>query len=403
MTSTAKENARSRHAPPPDTRTARLVLNAIPDVGPVSCRRLADALGGDPVRIFHATRAQLVAVKGINETIADTLLSWRTVFDPAVEFAKIEERGWRFVTPEDGDGYPPLLREIYDPPLGLYATGEFKWGARCVAIVGSRRITSYGKMMARTLARELAASGWCIVSGMARGVDTEAHQGALEVGGATVAVLGNGLDIVYPPENLALYRKIAQSGVVMSEFPLGRGADRRTFPMRNRIVTGISRAVIVIESDIDGGSMISARFAGEQNRTVCAVPGRADSPQSKGCHALIRDGATLVTCADEILEELGERTKRGSAPKQQELFGEEVVGGAGGGSGGGGKAAWESNPNVGDDERKVLRCLTGGTALGADALAEQTGISAEVLMGKLLMMELDRLVTRTAGGAYEVA
>jgi DNA processing protein len=384
---------------PADLRAARLVLNALPNIGPVTCRRLADALGDDPLAIFRATRAQLLSVKGVGEEIANTLLAWQKFCDPQREFERLETRGWRFVVPEDGTAYPPLLREIYDPPQGLYATGEFRWGTRCIAIIGSRRLTSYGRQCARLIARELAASGWCVVSGLARGVDTAAHQGAIEGGGATVAVLGNGLDIIYPPENLALYRQIADgAGVVLSEFILGRKADRQTFPMRNRIVSGIAKAVVVIESDVDGGSMITARFAGEQGREVCAVPGRIDSPASRGCHALIRDGATLVTSVDDILESIGELKKRGT-PKQAEFSFDAASGSTAAASAP--AAAWETNPNLGETERKILRALSGGTALGADALADQTQIPANQLVGTLLMMELDRQVRRTEGGAYE--
>jgi DNA processing protein len=373
--------------PPTDTKIARLILNALPNIGPVSCRRLADALGGDPVSFFRASRERLLAVKGIGPVAADTLLHWRTHFNPERELEEIAAKSIRFVTPEEEPGYPPLLREIYDPPLGLYSTSEFIWGARCIGIVGSRHFTAYGGAMARTLARELAASGWCVVSGMARGIDTAAHQGALEAGGPTVAVLGCGLDIVYPPENRELYRKISQSGAVVSEFFLGRQADKQTFPMRNRIISGMSRAVVVVESDLSGGSMITARFAAEQGRTVCAVPGRADQATSRGCHALIRDGATLVSCVDEILEELGEAPR---APVQTELDLNAKPG--------------RASPAKGADEneQKILQCLSGGLSLGVDALSEQTGYPIPALMGMLLMMELNRLIVKNPGGLYEI-
>lgn len=366
-----------------DTRTARLVLNALPNIGPVTCRRLREALGDDPAAIFRASRAQLLAVKGVGAVVADTLLRWRTHFDPGREREKMAARGVTFTIPEDGGTYPALLREIYDPPLGLYSIGGYKWGGRCIALVGSRRVTAYGRALARTLARELAASGWCVVSGLARGIDTAAHQGALEAGGATVAVLGCGLDIVYPPENLELYREIAARGAVLSEFVLGRPADKQTFPMRNRIVSGMARALVVVESDVNGGSMITAKFAADQGRTVCAVPGRADQATSRGCHALIRDGATLVTCVDEILEELGEAPM--ALPRHDT----------------GGAVAPEPAPVLDADEARILQCLSGGMALGVDALAEQTGRPVASLMGTLLMLELNRRVVKRPDGTYE--
>ena len=367
-----------------DTRTARLILNALPGIGPVTYRRLTTALGNDPSRLFHATRAQLLSIKGVGESTADTLLSWKKHFDPDREQQKLATHNLHFHIPEDGAPYPDLLRETYDPPIGLYATAHpYAYGARAIAIVGSRRHTAYGLQMARTLARELAATGWCIISGLARGIDTAAHQGALDADGPTVAILGNGLDIVYPPENLDLYRRIADTGTLLSEFPLGRPADRQTFPMRNRIISGIARALIVIESDTSGGSMITAKFATEQNRLVCALPGRADQPTSRGCHALIRDGATLVTTADEILQELGEPTARAPnrTPTQPTL---------------------PLAPPANATEAEILQNLSGGLALSPDALAEKTHRPIPELMGTLLMMELNRLVQKTSDGRYEL-
>ena len=381
-------SAPSHISPQKDIRAARLVLNALPGIGPVTSRRLMDALGGDPTAIFHATRQQLPTVKGVGKTMAENILGWRTHIDPARELEKITAHRIHFIIPEDTAAYPPLLRQIYDPPLGLYSTSDsFTWGERCVGIVGSRFHTAYGRQMAHSLARELAASGWCVVSGLARGIDTAAHKGALEAGGPTVAVLGCGLDIIYPPENRELYRQIAENGAVLSEFFLGKQADKLTFPMRNRIISGLARAVVIVESDETGGSMITARLATEQNRLVCAVPGRADQRTSRGCHALIRDGATLVTCVDDILSELGEahmhigpeKAKPGACPAQPKSI----------------------PANIGPLEQKVLQCLSGGMSLNLDTLAEQTAQPVSTLSGTLLMMELDRLVVKTADGCFE--
>ena len=188
-------------------------------------------------------------------------------------------------------------------PLGLYLSGVIPEGPY-VSIVGTRQPSLYGQKICRELAKGLAEAGFCIVSGMARGIDSIAHETALSADGKTMAFLGSGIDIVYPPENLNLYQEIAKRGAVLSEFPFGRKADRRTFPMRNRLVSGISSAVIVIESAASGGSLITAQFAAEQGRLVFAVPGRVDQPASAGCNQLIRDGATLVRNVQDILEEL---------------------------------------------------------------------------------------------------
>jgi len=390
---------------PENIRDARMVLNALPGIGPVTCRRLADAFGDDPRGFFRASRSELLAVRGVGDTIADTLLEWERHFDLPLERERTAQRGLRFVTPEDGDAYPPLLREIYDPPLGLYTAGAYRWKQRCVALVGTRHISAYGKQVARTLARELALRGWCVASGLARGVDAAAHAGALEAGanapGGTAAVLGNGADIAYPPENLELFREITARGAVMTEFVLGRKADRQTFPMRNRIVSGMSRAAVVIESDIGGGSMITARFAGEQGRQVCAIPGRIDSPASRGCHALVRDGATLVTCVDDILEAAGEFCQQDLPLEENSGTGNaKDIGNSTGANANRGGNTGSAKAVRGGIEGKILECLTGGTTLSVDALAERTGLTVPRLTSTLLMMELDRLVAKQPDASY---
>lgn len=370
-----------------EARVARMILNALPNLGPVTLRRLMDALGPDPAAILRAPRERLLAVKGVGPAIADALAAHARHFDAAREQEKLAQRGMRFVIPGD-PAFPPLLGEIYDPPIGLYAKGDYAVPARAVAIVGTRRPTLYGKGLARDLAKNLAAAGWCIVSGLARGVDTEAHRGALAAGGKTAAVLGCGADLVYPPENVELYRDIAAAGVILSEFPLGRPADKRTFPMRNRLVAGMSKAVVVVESDADGGSMITARFGADMGRVVCAVPGRVDQTTSRGCHTLIREGATLVTGVDDILEELGE------APRQAELD----FGGA--------------RPQAGDAEDggalspaefRLLQLFAGGATHTPDALADLAGLRIAEVNATLLLLELAGKVARTPGGAYESA
>ena len=292
--------------------------------------------------------------------------------------------GADFITTRDA-GYPKLLKEIHDPPIGLYRKGRYEFGHPCVAIVGSRRTTLYGQATAKKFAAELARLGFCIVSGLARGIDTAAHEGALSVGGKTVAVLGTGIDIIYPPENLDLYRKLETEGAVLSEFPFGRRADRQSFAMRNRIVAGMSDAVIVIESDVDGGAMITARFAGEQGRLIFAVPGRIDQNTSAGCHQLIRDGATLMTSVDDLLSELSYLDGLRPSPIAEKPA----------------EAAAGRPANLTEDEAKVFECFRGGAILTPDALAAQTGLSAAQLSATLMMLELKRLIAKRADGAFE--
>ena len=364
-------------------RQAFLVLNALPNIGPITTNRLLEELGGDPRAIFSAGGNRLGAVKGVGPAISRTLTQWGEHFDLAREEKKLADTGATFITTRD-DAYPKLLRQIHDPPIGLYRKGAYAFEHPCIAIVGSRRTTLYGQAVARKLGAELAGRGFCVVSGLARGIDTAAHEGALSVGGRTAAVLGTGLDIIYPPENLDLYRRIAETGAILSEFPFGRRADRQSFAMRNRIVAGICEAVVVTESDVDGGAMITARFAGEQGRLIYAVPGRIDQSTSSGCHQLIRDGATLLTSVDDILGELNYLDGLRPAPipaKAGELT--------------------ASPGRLTADEAAVFECFRGGGQLGPDALAEQTGLPADRVSATLMLLELKRLIAKRADGAFE--
>src|SRR5882672_2258452 len=295
----------TRRMNPPELteRQAFMILNDLPNIGPITLNRLLEEFGGDPREILAANRRRLESVRGVGPETSEALVNWRTHFDLAREEERLAKAGATFITARD-EGYPKLLKEIHDPPIGLYRKGGYLFDQPCIAVVGSRRTTLYGQSVAKKLGAQLAQLGFCVVSGLARGIDTAAHEGALSVGGKTAAVLGCGIDIVYPPENLELYRRIAETGAVLSEFPFGRKADKQTFPMRNRVVSGISEGVVVVESDVSGGAMITARFAGEQGRLIFAVPGRIDQATSAGCHQLIRDGATLLTGVDDILNEL---------------------------------------------------------------------------------------------------
>ena len=365
-------------------RQALLALNALPHVGPVTLRRLMDAFNRDAVAVLSAPRAQLLEVGGVGKKAADTLIDWAGRFDLAKEVTQMRRTGTRFFIQEDVK-YPELLREIYDPPIGLYWQGEYIVDRPCVAIVGTRRSTLYGRRFAKKMAAELARLGFCVVSGMASGIDTAAHEGALEVGGKTVAVFGCGLDTIYPPENLDLYQKIVAHGAVVSEFPFGRRADRQTFPMRNRVVAGICQGVVVVESAASGGSMITARFAGEQGRTLMAVPGRIDQASSVGCHQLIRDGAIMVTSVDDILEELRyQRTQFPGEESQLNLGGEDAA-----------------QLQVSEAEQAVLDCFAGGEFGLLDDIAERLGKPIAELSGILMSLELKRLIVKRADGRFE--
>jgi len=364
---------------------ALLVLNALPNIGPITTNRLIDTLGGDPRHIFAANSKTLQAVRGVGPVIADYLLHWEEHFNLDREEDRLAKAGAEFITARDPH-YPTALREIHDPPIGLYQKGSYRWDRPGVAIVGSRRTTLYGQTVAKRFAGELARAGFCVISGLARGIDTAAHEGALEAGGATAAVLGTGIDLVYPPENIDLYRRVEAGGAIVSEFPFGRRADRQSFAMRNRIVSGLCAAVVVVESDVDGGSMITAKFAGEQGRTVFAVPGRIDQPTSAGCHQLIRDGAILCTGVDDILAEL--QTLPGLHPAAR-----RGTGNAGAGA--------KPLPALTEPESKAYAAFAGGEMLTLDALGEKTGLPYAELAPALMMLELKKLVTKRLDGTYE--
>lgn len=364
---------------------AFLVLNALPNIGPITLNRLLGELDDDPRAVFTVGARRLEAVKGVGPVISATIAGWREHFDLAREEDRMAKAGADFITTRHA-AYPKLLTEINDPPIGLYRKGRYAFEHPCIAIVGSRRTTLYGQATARKLGAELARHGFCVVSGLARGIDTAAHEGALSVGGRTAAVLGTGIDLIYPPENLELFRRIeAEGGAILSEFPFGRRADRQSFAMRNRIVAGMSAAVIVVESDVSGGAMITARFAGEQGRQLFAVPGRIDQPTSAGCHQLIRDGATLLTSVDDVLSELD--YLEGFHPAAISEKPAQVAAGR--------------PANLTDEEAKVFECFRGGAMLSPDALSSQTGLAAAQLSATLMMLELKRLVAKRADGTFE--
>lgn len=366
-------------------RQAFMILNDLPNIGPITLHRLLEAFGGDPRDILAADKRRLEAVRGVGPETSAALINWRTHFDLAREEERLAKAGATFITARDA-GYPKMLLEIHDPPIGLYRKGDYLFEQPCIAVVGSRRTTLYGQSVAKKLGADLARLGFCVVSGLARGIDTAAHEGALSVGGKTAAVLGCGIDIVYPPENLALYRSIAETGAVLSEFPFGRKADKQTFPMRNRVVSGICEAVVIVESDVSGGAMITARFAGEQGRLIYAVPGRIDQPSSAGCHQLIRDGATLFTGVDDILNELnyldGLRPQAITTEGQPKLL-EQLM------------------QQLDAAERRVVAVFAGGAILSIDALITATGLSSPEVSAALMGLELKKLVQKRADGTFE--
>jgi DNA processing protein len=284
-------------------------LKSVPMVGNVTFRRLLEQFA-TPERVFSASEAELTRVKGVGAAAVAAIKShdWRPFAEQECE--RLARSGARVVTFLSAE-YPKILLEIADPPPYLYVRGELKGSETAVAVVGSRRASTYGILTTTRLATDLASHGVTVVSGMARGVDTAAHRGALAGGGQTIGVLGCGLDVVYPQENRRLFEEMAEKGALISEFPLGTLPLAENFPRRNRIISGMARGVLVVEAMENSGSLITAQFALEQGREVFAIPGNISSGASRGTNRLIKQGAKLVECVADILEELPPRPGSG--------------------------------------------------------------------------------------------
>lgn len=285
-----------------DSREALIGLNLIEGIGPVRARQLLEHFG-DAAKILGASKSRLLQVRGIGEDTAGNIANWEKSIDLAGELKRIADFGCKVLIQSD-ENYPAPLREIYDPPLVLYVKGELTTRDKnAVAMVGSRMTTHYGIETARKLAYQLAYVGVTVVSGGARGIDTAAHQGALSGKGRTIAVLGTGINLVAPPENAELFERIAANGALVTQFPFNRPADKQSFPIRNRIVAGMTLGTVVVEANLTSGALITANFATEYGRQIFAVPGRIDSPRSKGCHDLIKKGAKLCEGVEDVLSE----------------------------------------------------------------------------------------------------
>ncbi|WP_417388023.1 DNA-processing protein DprA [Gimesia sp.] len=279
-------------------------LNLIRGVGPRIRRTLLDQFGS-PAQILNAPRQELLNVPGIGTKLADAIIYREAKSTAEDELRRCRENGYQILF-EDLPEYPSLLREMPDPPSLLYCNGNLlPEDELAVAIVGSRKCTHYGLQQAEKIAAALARAGITIVSGLARGIDQAAHTGALKAGGRTIAVMATGLAHIYPPEHRDLAKDVASQGAIVTEFPLDQAPVAGLFPQRNRIISGFSMGVVLIEAGRKSGALHTARHAYEQGREVFAVPGRIDHPASAGCHDLIRDGAMLVRDVDDILEGLG--------------------------------------------------------------------------------------------------
>lgn len=328
--------------------------------------------------IFKTGKEEFIAL-GANEEQAQRAASPRLLDKASRDIERLERKGYSLLTLEDEE-YPPYLRETFDPPYVIYCAGN-KDVLRepSVSIVGTRKPTPYGRAVAERLAEDLASRGLVIVSGLARGIDSIAHWGALK-GGQTVAVLGSGLENVYPRENKSLFEKIKEKGAVISEFPLKAAPLGFHFPIRNRIISGLSLAVVVVEAAQRSGSLISARLALEQNREVMAVPGAVTSDFSQGTNWLIKTGAKLVVAWEDVAEELPSPLKENLLSKKEKE---------------------KSLPALKPEEKSIFESLKEDSLTHIDELVEKTEFSVSELLAMLLNLELKGLISQSPGKYFQ--
>jgi len=354
-----------------------IALSMVPDVGPVRARKLLSVFR-TPENIFDAKMNELKGLEGIGIHIANNIKGfslWKSVEN---QIGVLEKKEIHAVCMND-PAYPEMLRELEDAPVVLYMKGDILPQDRySIAIVGSRTMTDYGAAVAERFSRDLVTMGFTIVSGMARGIDSLAHTAALKAGGKTIAVLGSGVDVPYPPENKTLMEKIAYSGCVMSEFPPGTPPEKENFPRRNRLISGLSLGVLVIEAAAASGALITARYANDQGKTVFAVPGNITSRKSAGTNRLVRDGAVPVQSAEDILGELAPVLKGFIRSKDKLKI------------------------EVNDDE-KILCNLLSGEPKQVDVISRESGWPASKVLGTLLGLELKGAVKQITGKRFYLA
>lgn len=357
-------------------RESLIAFNMVDGIGPVRVRELQAVLGS-PSEILQADAEAWTGARGMGPKLAEKLKGKLAGVDPGAEEAKARRLGARIVTQLD-DEYPEALRSMHDPPLAMYVKGTLEPSDKhAIAVVGSRRCTHYGTHVADRLSFQLAKQGYTVISGLARGIDAAAHEGALKGEGRTLAVLGTGIDRIYPAEHAPLAERIQAGGAVMTEFPMGFRPTRQSFPQRNRIVAGLSRGILVAEAAKGSGALMTVDFANEFGRLVFAVPGRIDTPSAGGCNFLIQNGAKLVTDIDDILEEFEYLVP----PKPEGREDPEVA-----------------KPRVQLDgtERQVLEAMD-RSDIGQDELIRLTGLSASAVATALLTLEMKRQVVSLPG------
>ena len=362
---------------PDEELLAKLALHLVPGIGPRIFANLCQAFGS-PANLLRISPRQWLEVPGVGVELVRAIEHPDLLRRAHAEWDACRERGIAIVDANDA-AFPPLLREIFDPPILLYAAGELPvTDTACVAIVGTRRASHYGRQQAERLAIDLVHAGVTVVSGLARGIDAAAHRATLEAGGCTLGVLAGGLAEIYPHEHFDLANAISHQGGMIAEMPLHTSPRRGHFPRRNRIISGISLGVVVVEAASRSGALVTARHALEQNREVFAVPGHVDHPESHGCHQLIRDGAKLVTCVDDVLEELPSLQEWHRPVRKSVSF----------------TVMQQLEPH----EREVLEAI-GPSPTSIESLAEICSGDVPRILAALSILEMRQLITRQGGNS----
>lgn len=363
----------------PDKKCALLGLYLIPGLGHAVLKKLLDYFG-DPESVWEADQSDLLAVPGMRKVIAQKIISKEFDADPEKELQKAQKCGARVVTYMDA-AYPELLKAIHQPPMVLYVKGqELPAEGRFIAIVGSRNPSHYGIKVAERMGIGIARNGFGVVSGLALGIDAAGHWGCIQGEGFTVAVLGTGIDRVYPATNRKLMRRVLENGVAVTEFPIGTAPEPRNFPIRNRIISGLSKGVLVVEATRKSGSLITASFALDQGREVFAVPGSINSFKSTGAHFLIKQGAKLVENPEDIVSEINLRRPAENVPKEV-------------------PEASENHLDLNNLEKKIYG-LVGDYPVHIDEIVRMGDLDPAEVLSSLMKMELGGIVKQLPGKMF---
>ncbi len=353
---------------------ALLELSSIPLVGPTRLRKLISVLGS-PEAVMEASFRQLVGIEGIDRKTAERIKQGPDKTFVQTQLQKIKQYDVQVLSYWD-QAYPDSLKRIYDPPAFLFYKGNLDaLQSPAIAVVGTRVPSTYGKLVTEKFVRILAQNHFAIISGFARGIDTIAHKTALQNSAFTLAVLGNGIDVIYPPENKPLFEQMIEKGLILTEYPMGTRPDAMNFPKRNRIISGISVGVLVTEAGAKSGALLTAIYANDQNREVFAIPSSVLTPKSAGCHKLIKEGAQLVENPEEIIE-----TLRPQIQLQQQK-------------------ATRPQPKLDGALKKIYTVLS-GDPLHVDQIAIRTGLSPAETLSNLLTLELMGLIRQMAGKMF---